>query len=59
MPLSSTDYIQAKARVDRFGQERTPNFIHIIPDTQIEKKIFDTVTNGKYFTNEMIEESVK
>lgn len=59
MPLSSTDYIQAKARVDRFGQERTPNFIHIIPDTQIEKKIFKTVTNGKDFTNEMIEESVK
>lgn len=59
MPLSSTDYIQAKARVDRFGQERTPNFIHIIPDTPIEKKIFETVTNGKDFTNEMIEESVK
>ena len=59
MPLSSTDYIQAKARVDRFGQERTPNFIHIIPDTQIEKKIFETVTNGQDFTNEMIEESVK
>lgn len=59
MPLSSTDYIQAKARVDRYGQERTPNFIHIIPDTQIEKKIFDTITNGKDFTNEMMEESVK
>lgn len=59
MPLSSTDYIQAKARVDRFGQERTPNFIHIIPDTPIEKKIFETVTNGKDFTNEMIEDSVK
>lgn len=59
MPLSSTDYIQAKARVDRFGQERTPNFIHIIPDTQIEKKIFETVTNGQDFTEKMIEESVK
>lgn len=59
MPLSSTDYIQSKARVDRYGQDRTPNFIHIIPDTQIEKKIFETVINGQDFTEKMIEESVK
>ena len=59
MPLSSTEYLQAKGRTDRHGQEKTPLYYHIIPDTQIEKKIFDTVTNGKDFTNEMIEESVK
>lgn len=59
MPLSSTEYIQAKARIDRFGQERTPNFIHIIPDTPVEKKIFETVTNGKDFTNEDIENILK
>lgn len=55
MPLSSTEYLQAKGRTDRHGQEKTPLYYHIIPDTQIEKKIFETVTNGKDFTNEMIE----
>lgn len=59
MPLSSTEYLQAKGRTDRHGQEKTPLFYTIVPDTQIEKKIFETVTNGKDFTNEMIEESVK
>lgn len=59
MPLSSTEYLQAKGRTDRHGQEKTPMYYHIVPDTPIEKKIFDTVTNGKDFTNEMIEESVK
>lgn len=59
MPLSSTEYLQAKGRTDRHGQEKTPLYYTIVPDTQIEKKIFDTVTNGKDFTNEMMEESVK
>lgn len=59
MPLSSTEYLQAKGRTDRHGQEKTPLYYHIIPDTVVEKKIFETVTNGKDFTNEMIEESVK
>lgn len=59
MPLSSTEYLQAKGRTDRHGQEKTPLYYHIVPDTPIEKNIFDTVTNGKDFTNEMIEESVK
>lgn len=59
MPLSSTEYLQAKGRTDRHGQEKTPLYYMIVPDTQIEKKIFDTVTNGKDFTEKMIEESVK
>ena len=59
MPLSSTEYLQAKGRTDRHGQEKTPLYYHIIPDTPVEKKIFETITNGKDFTNEMIEESVK
>lgn len=59
MPLSSTEYLQAKGRTDRHGQEKTPLYYMLVPDTTIEKKIFDTVTNGKDFTNEMIEESVK
>ena len=59
LPLSSTEYLQAKGRIDRHKQTKTPLYYHIIPDTPIEKKIFDTVTNGKDFTNEMIEESVK
>ena len=59
MPLSSTEYLQAKGRIDRHKQTKTPLYYHIVPDTPIEKKIFDTVTNGKDFTNEMIEESVK
>lgn len=59
MPLSSTEYLQAKGRTDRHGQEKTPLYYHIVPDTPIEKKIFETVTNGKDFTHEMMEESVK
>ena len=55
LPLSSTEYLQAKGRVDRHGQEKTPLYYTIVPDTPIEKKIFDTVTHGKDFTNEMIE----
>lgn len=55
MPLSSTEYLQAKGRTDRHGQDKTPLYYHIVPDTPIEKKIFETVTNGKDFTNEMIE----
>lgn len=58
MPLSSTEYLQAKGRTDRHGQDKTPLYYHIVPDTPIEKKIFETVTSGKDFTNEMIEESV-
>ena len=55
LPLSSTEYLQAKGRIDRHKQTKTPLYYTIVPDTQIEKKIFDTVTNGKDFTNEMIE----
>lgn len=59
LPLSSTEYIQARGRIDRHNQTKTPLYYTIVPDTPIEKKIFETVTNGKDFTNEMIEESVK
>ena len=59
LPLSSTEYLQAKGRIDRHGQEKTPLYYHIVPDTTIEQKIFDTVTNGQDFTEKMIEESVK
>ena len=59
IPLSSTEYIQAKGRTDRHGQSKTPLYYHIVPDTPIEQKIFDTVTSGQDFTNEMMEESVK
>lgn len=59
LPLSSTEYLQARGRIDRHKQTKTPLYYTIVPDTQIEKKIFETVTNGKDFTNEMIEESVK
>lgn len=59
MPLSSTEYVQAKGRTDRHGQEKTPIYYHIVPNTPIEKKVFDTVTSGQDFTSEMIEEVVK
>lgn len=59
LPLSSTEYLQAKGRIDRHKQTKTPLYYTIVPDTQIEKKIFETVTNGHDFTEKMIEESVK
>lgn len=55
LPLSSTEYLQAKGRIDRHKQTKTPLYYIIVPDTPIEKKILETVTNGKDFTNEMIE----
>lgn len=59
MPLSSTEYIQAKGRTDRHGQDKTPLYYHIVPDTPIENKVFETVSAGQDFTEKMIEESVK
>lgn len=59
LPLSSTEYLQAKGRIDRHKQTKTPLYYTIVPDTPIEKKIFETIKNGKDFTTEMIEESVK
>lgn len=56
VPLSSVDLIQSKARTDRYKQTKKPLYYFIVPDTPTEKKIFETVTNGKDFTNEMIEE---
>lgn len=55
LPLSSVDLIQSKARIDRHGQCKKPMYYFIIPETPVEKKIFETVTNGQDFTNEMIE----
>lgn len=46
MPLSSTDYIQAKGRTDRHGQDKTPLFYMIVPDTPVENKIYETVLAG-------------
>lgn len=55
LPLSSTEYLQARGRIDRHKQTRTPLYYTIVPDTPIEKKIFDTVTNGEDFTEDMME----
>lgn len=59
MPLESINYLQSKARTDRYGQTKKPLYYHIVPDTPTEKKIFETVTNGQDFTNEMMEEMLK
>lgn len=59
MPLESINYEQSKARTDRYGQTKKPLYYHIVPETPTEKKIFETVTNGKDFTNEMMEDILK
>lgn len=59
MPLSSTEYEQSKGRVDRYGQTKKPLYYHIVPETPTEKKIFETVTNGKDVTNKMMEDILK
>lgn len=59
MPLESINYEQSKARTDRYGQTKKPLYYHILPETPTEKKIFETVTNGKDFTNEDIENILK
>lgn len=56
LPLSSVDLIQSKARIDRHGQGKKPMYYFIIPETPVEKKIFETVTNGQDFTEDMIKE---
>lgn len=55
LPLSSVDLIQSKARIDRHKQTKKPMYYFIIPETPVEKKIFETVTNGKDFTEDMME----
>lgn len=57
--LSSVDLIQSKARTDRYKQTKKPLYYFIVPDTPTERKIFETVTNGKDFTNEDIENILK
>lgn len=59
MPLESINYLQSKARTDRYGQTKKPLYYHIVPETPTEKKIFETVTNGQDFTNEDIENILK
>lgn len=59
LPLSSIELTQSKGRIDRQGQGKKPMYYFIIPDTPVEKKIFEQITNGKDFTNEMIEDVVK
>lgn len=59
LPLSSIELIQSKARIDRHGQGKKPMYYFIIPETPVEKKIFETITQGKDFTNEMIENILK
>lgn len=59
MPLESINYEQSKARTDRYGQTKKPLYYHIVPETPTEKKIFETVTNGQDFTNEMMEDILK
>lgn len=59
MPLESINYEQSKARTDRYGQTKKPLYYHIVPETPTEKKIFETVTNGKDFTNKMMEDIIK
>lgn len=59
LPLSSVELIQAKARIDRHGQTVKPMYYFIVPDTPVEKKIFETITQGKDFTNEDIENILK
>lgn len=59
MPLSSTEYIQAKGRTDRHGQTKKPLYYHIVPDTPVENKVFETVSAGQDFTEKMIEEIMK
>ena len=59
VPLSSVDLIQSKARTDRYKQTKKPLYYFIVPDTPTERKIFETVTNGKDFTNEDIQNILK
>lgn len=59
LPLSSIELTQSKGRIDRHKQTKKPMYYFIIPDTPVEKKIFETVTNGKDFTNEMMEDILK
>lgn len=56
MPLSSTEYIQAKGRTDRHGQTKKPLFYAIVPDTPVENKIYKTIINGGDFTIDMIKD---
>lgn len=57
LPLSSVDYLQSKGRIDRHGQDKTPIYYYIIPDTPQETKIYQTVViDGKDIDENTFEE---
>ena len=57
LPLSSVDYLQSKGRIDRHGQDKTPLYYIIVPNTPQENKIYQTVViDGKDVDENTFEE---
>lgn len=54
-PDSSTTYIQAKGRTNRYGSTRKPIYYHLICANSLESKLFyEYVQVGKEFNNELL-----
>ena len=54
--LPDGDYIlfkQAKARLDRIGQNKQPIFYYLLMENTIESPIYRAFKNGDNFTNQM------
>lgn len=56
---SSTTYTQSKARTDRKGQTKKCIYYHLICENGIEKQVYETVKEGKDFTDKMLEKLLK
>lgn len=54
-PDSSTTYIQSKARTNRHGQTHKCLYYHLLCDKSVETKMFETIKEGKEFTDSMLE----
>lgn len=56
MPLSSITFEQMKGRITRHTSTDNPLYYYLIADNDIERKVYNNVTNGESVTQTLIDE---
>lgn len=55
LTTSYIDFVQAKKRIDRIGQEKKPVYYYLVMENTIDSKILKTLQEGSDFDEEMFE----
>lgn len=55
LTTSYIDFVQAKKRIDRIGQEKKPIYYYLVMENTIDSKILKTLQEGSDFDEEMFE----